>query len=235
MTIKAQCACGKGFQAKDEYEGRRAICPACKREFIFQAAGIPVFEEMPTSAPAIPPIQIDGDDDQCQPEPRPEEPSARRFWKDPIVVVGAAVPSTILSVFFGYLYHEHRTKEFHRHVYELKVEVDSLVKSDQPRAALEKCDEILDVIGDPAGADVKMRGYADVARKMKDRLRLAVQKQTEKEDDARRVRPKQKGKPKQNAWRRKSERSSFLARTCSSMPRSSLNSTSLLRSSGIGI
>jgi hypothetical protein len=185
MAITVVCACGKRFSARDEYEGRRAICPACKREFIFQAAGIPVFDEAVEMPPPVPPILTDQDNDRCQPDPKPEDPLARPFWKDPIVVIGAAVPSAILSVFFGYLYHEHRTKEHHRHVYQLKVVVDSLVKSNQPRAALEKCDEILDVIGDPAIADVKMRGYADMARKTKDRLRLAMQAEVKREESAR--------------------------------------------------
>jgi hypothetical protein len=43
MAIRAVCECGKKFEAKDEYEGRRAICPSCKREFVFQRGGIPVF------------------------------------------------------------------------------------------------------------------------------------------------------------------------------------------------
>lgn len=185
MAITAECTCGKKFQAKDEYEGRRAICPACRREFIFQAAGIPVFEELPASAPVIPPIPIEGDDDPCQPES--EGTAARRLWKDPVIVIGAAVPSTILLVFFVYLFHEHRTKAFHRHVYALKLEVDNLAKSGQSRAALDKCEEILGLVGDSTKADVKMRGYADVARKTKERLRVAVQKSIEEEENARRA------------------------------------------------
>jgi hypothetical protein len=54
MAITAVCACGKRFSARDEYEGRRAICPACKREFIFQAAGIPIFEEVRSESAVIP-------------------------------------------------------------------------------------------------------------------------------------------------------------------------------------
>ena len=66
MSIHAVCECGKRFKARDEYEGRRAICPSCRREFIFQRGGIPVFDEvrsewavMPISASShvdVPPI-----------------------------------------------------------------------------------------------------------------------------------------------------------------------------------
>jgi hypothetical protein len=54
MSIHAVCECGKRFKAKDEYEGRRAICPSCRREFIFQRGGIPVFEEVRTESAEMP-------------------------------------------------------------------------------------------------------------------------------------------------------------------------------------
>jgi hypothetical protein len=184
MAIKAVCECGKKFEAKDEYEGRRAICPSCKREFVFQRGGIPVFQEVVEPPPLLP-IQVDDDDDQCQPEPPPRPEPSRPFWKDPIVVIGAAVPTAILTVFFVYLYFEHKTKEFHRHVYELKLEIDDLVKSRQSRAALDKCKEMLVLIGEPATGDFKMRGYADVARKTRDRLHLAVQAEIKEEEASR--------------------------------------------------
>ena len=33
MPIEVVCECGKKFQARDEYAGRRGLCPACKRIF----------------------------------------------------------------------------------------------------------------------------------------------------------------------------------------------------------
>ena len=187
MSINVVCECGKKFQAKDEYEGRRGICPSCKREFVFQAAGLPVFEALPVSAPIIPPIQVGDDIDQSQPEPKPEDPPSRPFWKDPIVVIGAAVPLTILALFFGYLYYEHRTKDFHRRVYALKQEVDGLLKSGLNRAAFTKCEEILAAIGDRDACDAKMRGYADVATKVRDRLYPQVRDEIEREARAKRA------------------------------------------------
>jgi hypothetical protein len=179
MAIRAVCECGKKFEAKDEYEGRRAICPSCKREFVFQRAGIPIFQEVLELPPPLP-TRVDDDDGQCLPEPTPGPVPTRPFWKDPIVVIGAAVPAAILAVFFVYLYFEHKTKEFHRHVYELKLEIDDLVKSGQSLAALYKCDEVLTVIGDTTKNDDKMRGYADVVGKTRDRLQFAWQAEIEK-------------------------------------------------------
>ena len=92
MAINVTCECGKRFEAKDEYEGRRAICPSCRREFVFQRQGIPVFHEV--VEPSLATLQTHQDELERQ---EPTEVS-RRFWKDPVVVIGAAVPTLILAV-----------------------------------------------------------------------------------------------------------------------------------------
>ena len=166
-------------------EGGSALCArgsSCSRR-----SGLPVFEALPVSAPIIPPIQVGDDIDQTQPEPKPEDPPSRPFWKDPIVVIVGAVPLTILALFFGYLYYEHRTKDFHRCVYGLKQEVDGLLKSGLNRAAFTKCEEILAAIGDRDACDAKMRGYADVATKVRDRLYPQVRDEIEREARAKRA------------------------------------------------
>jgi len=181
MSIIAVCECGKKFEAKDEYEGRRAICPSCRREFVFQREGIPVFEEVIEPSP-IPP---DRADDDAEPEQPQAAGASRPFWKDPIIVIGAAVPSVILAMFFAYLYREYRTKEFHRHVYELKTQADFLSKTGRARLAFEKYDEVLAEIGDQSRSDAKLHGYAEVSRKLRDRLYAAVKKEVEREAVAR--------------------------------------------------
>ena len=79
-----------------ENAGRRAICPACRREFIFPSQSVPGTERSPT---VVPPPQTEGE----EVTPANTTELARPFWRDPIVVVGAAVPTLILAVFFGYL------------------------------------------------------------------------------------------------------------------------------------
>ncbi len=185
MAIIAVCECGKRFEGKDEYEGRRAICPSCRREFVFQRAGIPVFHEV-TEPPPLPPVRgADNHDAEPKPLPADAAEAGRPFWKGPIFVAGAVIPATILAVFFGYLVDEHKTKEFHRRVYAMKLEVDDLVKSGQSRAALDKCEEVLSAIGDPERTDLKMRGYADVVSKTRDRLNDAVQAEKKHEQSDR--------------------------------------------------
>jgi hypothetical protein len=102
MAIKAVCECGKKFEAKDEYEGRRAICPSCKREFVFQRGGIPIFQEIVEPPPLLP-IRVEDDDDQCLPEPTPRPEPSRPFWKDPIVVFGWGTPMLALVAFCVYV------------------------------------------------------------------------------------------------------------------------------------
>lgn len=99
VSIKAVCECGKKFQARDEFEGRRAICPACKREFIFQAAGIPIFEEATESAPAKTDI---GKELSC-PDAAAVPPAGTPFWRNPIIVFGWVTPMLALFAFCVYL------------------------------------------------------------------------------------------------------------------------------------
>jgi hypothetical protein len=186
MAIRAVCECGKKFEAKDEYEGRRAICPSCKREFVFQRGGIPIFQEVLELPPPLP-IRADDDDDQCQPEPNPGPVPTRPFWKDPVVIGGSIIPVTVLSAFFVYLYREHRTKEFHRHVYELKVEADSLAKSGQPFAAMNKYEDVMAAIGDSSTVDGKMRGYRGAAAMARDKIRMAIAAKNAQEEAERKA------------------------------------------------
>jgi hypothetical protein len=99
MPIKVTCECGKRFQANDEYEGRRAICPSCRREFVFQRPGTPVFHEV-TEPPPFPAIRTEEDE---EPERGDSTQVRQPFWKDPIIVIGAAVPLLILVGFTVYL------------------------------------------------------------------------------------------------------------------------------------
>ena len=46
MPIEVECECGKRFRAKDEYAGKRGICPACKRSFV-----VPVPVDLETVKP----------------------------------------------------------------------------------------------------------------------------------------------------------------------------------------
>jgi hypothetical protein len=129
--------------------------------------------------------------------PPAELPPQRPWWKDRIFVMSAAVPSTILAVYFVHLYRQHETKELFRQVYALKLEVDDLMKSNQPRAALNKCEEMLDMIGDPTTADPKMQGYAEIAKNTSEQLREEIHALFKQEEAVHRAESerKQRGVP----------------------------------------
>jgi hypothetical protein len=98
MAIEFTCECEKRFQAKEEYRGRRGMCPQCKREFLIGAP--PVIEpELPSRMPPVLPVPVS--DATLQRIEDASEP--RPLWKDPVVVIGAAIPTIILIAFFTYL------------------------------------------------------------------------------------------------------------------------------------
>ena len=125
MAIQFTCQCGKLLAFKEEYAGRQAICPGCKRSFVVSRPGANVvLEHEPENASGtdeshagIPgaPVEIRFNVPRTGRGTAPPglatgsnisatEPSAGRpWWKDPIVVIGATVPSLILAVFLGYL------------------------------------------------------------------------------------------------------------------------------------
>jgi hypothetical protein len=189
MSIRAVCECGKKFEAKDEYEGRRAICPSCKREFVFQRAGIPIFQEVLELPPPLP-VRVDDDDDQCLPESPPAPEPSRPFWKDPIVVIGATVPILILCIFFGYLALDYRTKALHRRVYSLKLTVDRSLASGNVRQAFDYCQQILKEAGSPESQDAKIKGYAEFAKSIQDELYPKVKSVLDQEESDRQTQAK---------------------------------------------
>ncbi len=105
MAIVIRCECGKEIRAKEEYGGKRAVCPACRREFVVPLQGAPE-QATPVVEPGPPPLPPVGVE-QYEPVQEVSPEGARPWWKDPIVVIGATVPSLVLLVFFGYLAWQH--------------------------------------------------------------------------------------------------------------------------------
>ena len=86
MAIAITCECGKRIRAKDEHAGRRGICPSCRRELVIKT---PAIAEA-AIADALAPL----------PETLKTKP---RWWRDPIIVTGATIPTLILLGFIGYV------------------------------------------------------------------------------------------------------------------------------------
>ena len=98
MAITFTCQCGKQFQAGFEYGGKRAKCPACKREFTFPVPGAEKRERTP-EPPPLPTIRTDEE----KPTQLESTEVHRPWWKDPIIVYGGGTPLLFLVMFFGYV------------------------------------------------------------------------------------------------------------------------------------
>ena len=114
MPILVECMCGRQFRVLDEHAGKRIRCPGCDRGVGVpgraRAALAPASVFVPKVDPADPP-----------PEPK------RRFWRDPVVVIGTAGPVLVLALFFGHLYREHLEKANRASIAAERVEADRLL------------------------------------------------------------------------------------------------------------
>ncbi len=96
MAIKFVCPhCGKRFTTKEDNAGKRAKCSACGE--VTRIPSQPTWEvdDSPTPPP-VPPAAPPADGEKRRP-----------LWKDPVVVIGTAVPTLILAVFITSLAWQH--------------------------------------------------------------------------------------------------------------------------------
>ena len=110
MAIRFACgSCGKRLAAKDEHAGRRTTCSACGWGTVIPFQSTREADDSPEPPPVPPGLtRLRTDEDDDEPEPcraaKPADAERRRpLWKDPVVVIGTAVPMSILLVFFTYL------------------------------------------------------------------------------------------------------------------------------------
>ena len=88
MPIQFGCqVCGEKIATPDELAGKVIRCPTCNNKV---GVPMPVLELLAIRAMEEPLV-------------RRAEPTSRRFWHDPVVVIGATVPTVILVAFIAYL------------------------------------------------------------------------------------------------------------------------------------
>jgi hypothetical protein len=170
MSIVFKCDCGTQFVAKVEYAGRKAICPACRRELAVS---------LPTQTSIAPSPASRGQRENVSAE-QPgtvgyQEGGARPFSKVPILVIlGRAITGVVLISFFAYLCVDYSTKAFRPNPFDLKAEADKLASSGKTRQALERYEQLLTMIRerriDNGDAETLVAG-ANAAR---DRLAAAI-------------------------------------------------------------
>jgi hypothetical protein len=189
-------------QGDDEHAGRRSKCPRCGAavEVQFQNAweednSPPPLRRPTPSVPAVPAVlpQIRASEDEDdEPEPyrspaKPGDEKRRPFWRDPVVVVGAAVPITILTIFFGYLYYDHAEREFERRVATLKTEADRIAQAGEPLRAIQEYENILAMLRAKRFGAGRYQLILAAAETERDRLQAEVEAEAERQEQERRA------------------------------------------------
>lgn len=152
MAITVVCSCGKRLKAPDDMMGRIVRCPACK-------TAVEVREE-PGFEPLDPPFLVI---DTSEP-PAPKVPVKTAFWKDPVVLVGAAVPVLILVAFFGYLYHQRSEELFRERIAVRKADADALALQGKSRIAYRIYNEVVSEYDAHPVDDSQVKAEVDSAR-----------------------------------------------------------------------
>lgn len=147
MAIRITCQCGKRIRAKDEYEGKRGICPACHREFLIVAAvADPV--DSPVTAPKP---KLSSQSGEPPPIPREATRMPRTFWKDP-----RKVAWTAFAIFAGFVLWIALPQLGRRKIDPGQKEAEAYIKS--------VTDQLIQNGGLPTAAKVKFMNVSSVGR-----------------------------------------------------------------------
>jgi hypothetical protein len=102
MMIEFVCQCGKKISAKPENEGRRGICPGCRRTLVIPGRGQPVqYLDDPTEP--VRQRQRESDEAKLKVDERglAAERPRRKSWRRDVNINARAVV-LILTLFLGY-------------------------------------------------------------------------------------------------------------------------------------
>lgn len=121
-----------------------------------------------TNSTVTPPDVPDDSPDVVDPEIR------RPFWKDPVIVIGAAFPILLLSAFGFYLYRESRIKSDRGRILAVKAEADGKYTQD-PEVAHDKYSRLAESTGGWAASDPDVKRTLDMARKSRDQLVAVIE------------------------------------------------------------
>jgi hypothetical protein len=190
MPIPVTCQCGGKFTAKDKAAGRIVPCPKCGRPVeipsLFFARDDPFRigvdpSDPPGSAYEPFPVAIDYSD---PPDP-PEVKAKRAYWKDPVVLIGTAVPTLVLLAFVAYLVNQRIESGFRERIAHLRAEADQLAADGRMVAAYEEYDALLEYAGDRDPGDNSTRAHIESAKRSKDKLWPTVKAERDRLEDAR--------------------------------------------------
>lgn len=176
MSIPITCECGRTITVPDEAVGRKVRCKACGK--VFQ---VPVFVPLESSAQ---PEVADESDAEVAP--------SRPFWRDPVLVIGSAIPVAILVAFFGYLYVQHAHKARRERILTLISVAEDMLQKGDTRRSFALYNQVLSIAGERPLSDTTLRGYVAAARASRDHLSAAIRTEDEqKAAEMRRVEEEQ--------------------------------------------
>lgn len=167
-VIRFSCsACGRRLVVDQQYAGWPTKCPACAATL-----RVPLRTTSITNGIPSPPTQEP--EQQSSPESTDEKAGMRPPWKDPIIVIGAAVPTLVLIGFLIYLAFDHAERAFESRVVALKVEADRLAASGKPLEAYHRYAELLSLIHSKRPGDGRYQLIAESAERSLDKLYQVV-------------------------------------------------------------
>jgi hypothetical protein len=187
MSIKVACeACGANRKAKDEASGRRVKCPKCGASLVLPEPNVfvPIVTDDP-APPESPGIYLPIETYELGRDPKPVEETTPKspkspFWKDPILVIGSAVPTLILVVFFGYLYQEYEAKSFALWVVGENQRAGRLARDGKNQEAYDIYTKVVAAGDRRTIADQAMRGEVGSARGASVKLRKLLDAEQER-------------------------------------------------------
>ena len=115
---------------------------------------------------------------------RPAPSPGRPFWKDPIVLIGTAVPTFILIAFFGYLHFQWSKEHLRQEIIRVKEQGDRYLAKSENDRAFERYDSLLRWVGNADPGDEQSRAALEIVRRTRDRLLPEVTAEQEKRQQA---------------------------------------------------
>ncbi|MDE2104705.1 MAG: hypothetical protein KGL39_46140 [Patescibacteria group bacterium] len=179
--IPVSCNCGFKSQVKDERAGRDVKCPVCGK-----AISVPL-ESLQIDVATDEPL-VDRSGAANAVAIRAASSGRRPFYKDPIIVVGSAIPLTILIMFGVYLESRQSLSRLRENIVSLKTEGDALLAKGDDESAFNKYSDIVALAGSRDLEDEAAAARVEDARKARDQLGPKVKaKRDRQEAEARRL------------------------------------------------
>ena len=161
MPIAFSCpSCLRAYSVRDDLAGRRVRCKGCDAEI-----AIPADPSPSVFVPVAPSVSLLDEPSW----PAKGDPGHRPFWKDPVFVIGAAVPAAVLIWFGSYLYIDRLRRQHVATILDLRAEADRSYKSD-PEAAFAAYGRLIVFAGDGDPHNESARQAIKSARRNRDTL-----------------------------------------------------------------